>query len=327
MEEEAQTGTGVEAGVQLPSLVFLGTPDFALPSLQKLATAGAHLPLVVTQPDRAQGRGRKLAPPPIKVLAEKLGLPVIQPERIRAQETVELICSQGAECLVVVAYGQLLPQVLLERHPLGAINVHASLLPAYRGAAPIHRALLAGEAATGITMMLLDAGMDTGPILRQRKIAIDEQDICGSLHDRLAHLGADLLPETLGGWKTGKLVPAPQNSAQASYAPPLHKEEMRLNWRQDARQIVNQIRAFDPAPGARCQYQGKRLKCFAACLLAWKGPGRAGEIVGASSDGLVVLGGDGQALGIGSLQLDGHRRLAAHEFILGHQMPRGTCLE
>jgi methionyl-tRNA formyltransferase len=327
MEEEAQTGTGVAVGVQLPSLVFLGTPDFGLPSLQKLATAGARIPLVVTQPDRAQGRGRKLAPPPIKVLAEELGIPVIQPERIRTQETVELICSQGAECLVVVAYGQLLPQALLDRHPLGAVNVHASLLPAYRGAAPIHRALLAGEAATGITMMLLDAGMDTGPILRQRKITIDEQDTCGSLHDRLAHLGADLLPGTLSGWKTGKLVPAPQDDVQASYAPPIRKEELRLNWQQDARQIVNRIRAFDPWPGAHCQYQGKRLKCFAAFVLSWKGPGRAGEIMGASADGLVVLGGDGQALGIGALQLDGHRRLAAHEFTRGHQMPRGTCLE
>jgi methionyl-tRNA formyltransferase len=327
MEEKTKTGAGIAKPLALPSLIFLGTPDFALPSLQNLVRAGARIPLVVTQPDRERGRGRKLTPSPVKILAEKHGIPVFQPGRIRAREAVERICSQGAECLVVVAYGQILPQVLLDCHPLGAINVHASLLPALRGAAPIHRALLSGAATTGITMMLLDAGMDTGPILQQRKIAIEDQDNLGSLHDRLSNLGADQLLETLSRWKAGELLPLQQDDAQASSAPPVSKEEMILDWQQDAKQIVNQIRAFDPWPGAHCQYQGKRLKCFAASLLPWNGAGRAGEIMGAGAAGLVVRGGDGRALCIGGLQLDGHRRLAAGDFIRGHQMPQGTCLE
>ena len=327
MEKETNPGTGVEASHSLPSMVFLGTPDFAVPSLQRLAAAGADIRLVLTQPDRAQGRGRKLACPPIKSLAQKLEIPVFQPQRLRAADAVERVASVGAECLVVVAYGQLLPQELLDRAPLGAVNVHASMLPYYRGAAPIQRALLAGERSTGISIMLLDAGMDTGPVLQQQALPIDDRDTGGSLHDKLAVLGAELLVSTLQLWKTGRTAPVPQNGSLASFAPPIRKEEARMSWNREARHIVNHIRALDPSPGAHCQYQGRRLKCFGASLLPWKGQGRAGEIMGFGDTGLVVLGSDQQALSIAALQLEGHRRLAAGEFLRGHEMPQGTFLE
>jgi methionyl-tRNA formyltransferase len=327
MEEEANTGTDLGSHQNLPSLVFLGTPDFAVPSLQLLADAGADIRLVVTQPDRAQGRGRKVAPPPVKILAQKLGIPVFQPQRLRASEAVEHIGVVDEECLVVVAYGQLLPQELLDRAPLGAINVHASLLPQYRGAAPIQRALMAGERTTGISIMLLDAGMDTGPILQQQQIFIDERDTGGSLHDRLATLGAELLVGALKFWKSGAIAATPQDAARASYAPPIRKEETRLSWHQEARKIVNHIRAFDPWPGVHCRCRGQRLKCFDAALLPWKGQGHAGEILGLGETGLVVLGGDQQALSVGALQLDGHRRLSANDFLRGHEITQGTVLE
>ena len=311
----------------LPSLVFLGTPDFALPSLQKLAEAHADIRLVVTQPDRPQGRGRKVNPPPMKVLAQKLGFPFFQPQRLRAAEAVERIAAASTECLVVVAYGQLLPQELLDCSPLGAVNVHASMLPQYRGAAPIQRALMAGEQATGISIMLLDAGMDTGPILKQRQIVIQEGDTGGSVHDKLAILGAELLVEALQGWKAGTIRARPQDAALASYAPPIRKEEHRIIWTEEARHTVCQIRALDPWPGAHCQYRGKRIKCFAAVLLPWKGDGRPGEILGLAEAGLVVLGGNQQAIGIGALQIEGHRRLSADAFVCGHEMPQGAVLE
>jgi methionyl-tRNA formyltransferase len=327
MEEETYSGTGIGMVQDLPSLVFLGTPDFAVLSLQKLVEAGAELRLVVTQPDRARGRGRKIVPPPVKVLAQKLDIPVFQPQRLRTAEAVERVASLGAECLVVVAYGQLLPQELLDQVSYGAINVHASLLPRYRGAAPIQRALLAGERATGVSIMLLDAGMDTGPVLHQQALPIDERDTGGSLHDKLASLGAELLVPTLRLWKARRVAPVPQDGSLASFAPPIRKEEIRVNWNQGAKQIVNHVRALDPSPGAHCQYQGQRIKCFDASLLPWKGQGRAGEIMGVGETGLVVLGDDQQALSIGALQLDGHRRLAAGDFLRGHEMPQGTFLE
>jgi methionyl-tRNA formyltransferase len=327
MEEEKKAGGGLGLPQELPSLVFMGTPEFARPSLQMLADAHADIRLVVTQPDRAQGRGRKIAPPPIKVLAQKLEIPVFQPQQVRARDAVDRIGVVNAECLVVVAYGQLLPRELLDRAPLGAINVHASLLPRYRGAAPIQRALMAGEQTTGISIMLLDSGMDTGPILEQQAVAIEDGDTGGSVHDKLAILGAGLLVEALKRWKAGTGTPALQDDARASYAPPIRKEEHRIVWSQEARRIACQIRAFDPWPGAHFQIRGKRIKCFDAALLPWKGDGQAGEVLGLAETGLVVLGGDRQALSIGALQLEGQRRLPADAFVRGHDLPQGTVLE
>jgi len=326
MEEKAKRSSkGVNP--ELPSLIFMGTPEFAVPSLKKLAAAGAPILMVVTQPDRPKGRGKKLAPSPVKILAEELDIPVYQPERIRARDAIDHIRSCGAECAAVVAYGQILSQAFLDSHPLGALNVHGSLLPRYRGAAPIHRAILAGDAETGVSIMLLDAGMDTGPVLTQESLPIREDDTFLTLHDKLAEMGADLLCETLKKWKAGLIQPRSQDEALASYAPPLRKEEWRLAWSLPAVQIVNTIRAFDPWPGAFAFYEGKRVKCFNGSLLQWSGRGKAGEIVGLGEKGLVVLAGDGQAVSIGELQLEGRHRLRAADFLRGCTMPVGSCLE
>jgi methionyl-tRNA formyltransferase len=325
MEKEAKRGKAISS--ELPRLIFLGTPEFAVPSLKKLMIANAPVLLVVTQPDRPCGRGKKLSSPPVKIAAESFGIPVYQPERIREKGAIEHVRSYEAECAVVVAYGQIFPQAFLDAFTLGALNVHGSLLPAFRGAAPIQRCLLAGEAMTGISIMLLDAGMDTGPILSQRELPLDGDESFGTLHNRLAQLGADLLVETLKEWQAGRVMPVPQEDSLATYAPPILKSERRVVWDMPARQIVNLIRAFDPSPGAHGFFQGQRLKFFKAGLLSWKGDGRPGEIVGCSERGLVVLGGDGLSLAIGELQLEGQRRMAAAEFIRGHAMPVGSMLD
>jgi methionyl-tRNA formyltransferase len=325
MEEEAEGGKAINAN--FPTLVFLGTPEFAVPSLKKLVNAKAPVLLVITQPDRPSGRGRKLSAPPVKGLAEGSGIPVYQPQRIRSSEVVEHIRACGAECAVVVAYGQILPQAFLNAFTLGTLNVHASLLPAYRGAAPLQRCLLAGETRTGISIMLLDAGMDTGPVLSQRAVPIGEDTTFGSLHDEMAQAGAELLLETLREWRAGRVVPVGQEDALATYAPPLLKTEGRIVWEAPACQIVNTIRAFDPSPGAYGRFEGQRMKFFRAALLPWKGAGRPGEIAGCGEKGLVVLGGDAQGLAIGGLQLEGQRRLAAAEFLRGRAMPVGSLLE
>jgi len=310
-----------------PSIVFLGTPDFAVPPLRLLISRGAPILAAVTQPDRPRGRGARMAAPQVKRIAEGAGIPVYQPERIREQAALDRLRSVNAECAVVVAYGQILPQAVLDLFPLGAINVHGSLLPLHRGAAPIQRAILAGDTKTGVSIMLLDAGMDTGPVLSRQEVPIEEDDCFGTVHDKLALLGADLLCETLKAWKAGAVRPVAQVDASATYAPPIRKEEIRLDWRLPAHRIVNAIRAFDPSPGAFTVLGGKRLKCFGAKLLPWREASRSpGETVGEMESGLVVLGGDGVALSIGSLQLEGHRRLAAAEFLRGHPVPPGTSL-
>ncbi|MFP5213248.1 MAG: methionyl-tRNA formyltransferase [Acidobacteriota bacterium] len=312
---------------ELPSLVFMGTPDFAVPSLKKLVEAGARVPLVVTQPDRPSGRGKKVSPSPVKLLAESLGIPVFQPERIRGTDATEKIREYGAECAVVVAFGQILPQNFLDAQPLGAINVHGSLLPRYRGAAPIQRSLMAGDAVTGISIMLLDAGMDTGPVLSQRELSVGEHENFQSVYEKLSMLGADLLCDTLRLWKAGLVQPQPQDGSLATAAPPIRKEELKIDWQLPARQIVNTIRAFDPWPGAYGLHQGKRLKLFGASFLPWKGEGRPGEILGPMEKGLVVLAGDAQAVAIAEIQMEGQKRLSAADFLRGRALPPGSCLD
>ncbi len=311
----------------IPDLIFMGTPDFAAPSLRELTEAGARILLVVTQPDRPKGRGKKPAAPPVKILARDLGIPVFQPEKARDPEVIRHIGSLGAECAVVVAYGQILSKAFLDLFPLGTLNVHASLLPRLRGAAPINRAILEGHTETGASIMLLDPGMDTGPVLSQRRVAIEESDSFGSVHDKLAQAGSQLLLQTLKEWKAGRIEPWPQDDRLATYAPPIRKEELRIRWDLPALGIVRTIRAFDPWPGAFTLYQGRRIKCFGARCLRWSGQGRAGEIVGHAEEGLVVLGNDGQALSIAELQMEGQRRMPSSDFLRGHAMPPGTMME
>lgn len=306
-------------------VVFFGTPEFAIPTLELLharsfAEGGilrCDILCVVTQEDKPRGRGLKVAPPPVKVFAEKVGLPVFQPHRIRSPEAVAFIRSLEPDVLVLAAYGQLIPGELL-KFPLGALNVHPSLLPRYRGAAPIQRTVLSGDEVTGVTIMLMDEGMDTGPILAQRSLRVGECETAGSLHDRLARLGGELLVETLEKWIKGLIEPRNQDDALASYAPPLSKDEAIIDWSSSGFRISCQIRAFDPHPGAVTFWKGKRIKCFGASNpRPLDSPGEPGQVLALENSRVWVRAGDNTAVPVGVLQLEGRRRLGADEFVRG----------
>jgi methionyl-tRNA formyltransferase len=237
-------------------LVFMGTPDFAVPSLQALQEAGHQIAGVFTQPDRPAGRGKKMMPSPVKVLAEKLNLPVFQPLKIKTPEAIDSIRKLEPECIVVVAYGQILSPEILNLPPYGCINVHASLLPSYRGAAPIHWAVLNGEQKTGVTTMLMDEGLDTGDMLLAAEYPISSTATTGEVHDALARLGAEVLLKTLRGLQDGTLKPVPQPQ-EFTYAPPLKREHERIDWSHSALAIHNQIRGLNPWPGAYTTFRGR----------------------------------------------------------------------
>ncbi len=261
-----------------PRIVFMGSPDFAVPTLRALHE---HYPVVgvVTQPDRPSGRGRKLMPPPVKILADELGLPVIQPRRLREPEAMEQLRRFAPDLIVVAAYGQILRPDVLDLPPLGCINVHGSLLPRWRGAAPIQAAILAGDAETGITIMKMDAGVDTGPTLSQRAVPIAPDDTAGTLFEKMAPLGADLLIETLPGYLSGEIVPQPQDDERATYAPMLKKEDGRLDFSQPAADLARRVRAFNPWPGTFFEWNGALLKVHRASVGEGKSPGVGSRIV------------------------------------------------
>jgi methionyl-tRNA formyltransferase len=252
-------------------LVFLGTPAFAVPTLERMAEAGHQVLAVVTQPDRPRGRGQHAAPPPVKQAAARLGLAVHQPERVRHAEAVEFLRTLGAEAMVVVGYGQIIPQTVIDLAPLGIINVHASLLPKYRGAGPIQWAILNGETRTGVTTMRIDAGLDTGEILLQAETQIGPEENAIDLGKRLAVMGADLLVETLGGLAAGIIIPRKQDPSQATHAPLLKKEDGLIDWRQPAESIHNRVRGLQPWPGAYTIFRGQTLHIWRS------GPGAGGR--------------------------------------------------
>jgi methionyl-tRNA formyltransferase len=269
-------------------IIFMGTPQFALPTLQLLIDEYSpkrtypHLPAptargelmgggvvgVVTQPDRPSGRGRQLQPSPVKMLAQKYGIPVLQPASLRNPEALAELQTLQPEVIVVAAFGQILPSTVLDLPPFGCINIHASLLPRWRGAAPVAAAILAGDGTAGITIMKMDAGLDTGPILSQRPLAIAPDDTRESLSARLAQLGADLLHGTLPDWLAGNIEPQPQDESRVTYAPQIKKEQGRINWSQPADDIARKVRAFYPWPGAFTYWQGKPLKILHAAAAA-----------------------------------------------------------
>jgi len=307
-------------------LVFCGTPQFAVPSLERLASAGFDLRLVVTQPDRPQGRGMELTEPPVKRTALKLGLPVIQPEKIRKNEEFQTQLSNIApEAIIVVGYGRIIPPWMLQLPPYGNINVHGSLLPKYRGAAPIQWAIARGESMTGVTTMRLDEGLDTGEILLQRELPILPQDTAVILGPRLAELGADLLVETLHGLKQGTLRAIPQNHAEATLAPILKKEDGLVDFHNTAMEIHNRLRGFQPWPGAYTQFRGKNLKIISgqpAHNLADVAPGE----LSITDDKLIVGCGAGTALELLQVQLEGKKAFSAREFINGYRIAEGERL-
>ncbi|MCB2187031.1 MAG: methionyl-tRNA formyltransferase [Deltaproteobacteria bacterium] len=309
-------------------LVFLGTPDLACPSLAAAAAAGHQVPLVLTQPDRRAGRGRRTKRGEVAALADRLGLPVLQPRR--AVEALAEIRAARPDALVVLAFGQLLPVEILSLAPLGAINVHFSLLPRLRGAAPIQRAVLEGHPLTGVSTMLLDQGLDTGPLLLARETPVGPQETAGELGQRLAGLGAELLLETLDGLAGGGLAPTPQDAALATYAPRLAKAEGEVDWTRPARELDWHVRGMDPWPGAFTHTDGQTLKLFAPTLVlpgAGEGaaPGALLPSPPAAGGLLVVATGEG-ALGVGRVQAPGRQVVAARDFLRGARLAPGLVL-
>ncbi|RKO67293.1 methionyl-tRNA formyltransferase [Desulfofundulus salinus] len=307
-------------------VVFMGTPDFAVPALKGLVGAGYPVVGVVTQPDRPKGRGKKIQPSPVKQAALHMGLPVLQPVRVRDAAFVEQLKQLEPEVIVVAAFGQILPPSILHLPPRGCINIHASLLPRYRGAAPIHRAIMNGERETGVTIMLMDEGLDTGDILLQQAVAIGEADNAGAIHDRLAQLGAELLLQTLNLLKQGHLHACPQEDSLATYAPPLTREDEIIDWERPARDLYNQIRGLDPWPGARTWWGEQVLKVWRAVVKEEAVPKGVlpGQVIAADEE-VVVATGRG-CLSLQEVQLQGGRRLPVAEFLRGHPLAPGTVL-
>ncbi|MDK2823511.1 MAG: methionyl-tRNA formyltransferase [Clostridia bacterium] len=308
-------------------MVFMGTPQFAVASLEKVVQAGHQVVGVVTQPDRPKGRGKKLAPSPVKNRAMELGLDIYQPERVKEAQFVQVLKRLNPEVIVVVAYGQILSKEILNLPPLGCINVHASLLPKYRGAAPIHWAIINGETETGITTMLMDQGMDTGDMLLKAKVEIGQDTTTGELHDLLADLGGQVLLETLVKIANGEIKPEPQNNDQASYAPLLKKEHEKIEWNDSAKNIHNLVRGMNPWPGAYTFLRDTRIKIWQTLLKEIKTlqDGRPGEILEISEDGIWVQTGNKPLL-VSKLQPAGKNVMSARDFFNGYGISIGQFL-
>jgi len=304
-------------------IAFLGTPAFAVPALDALASAGHEIAVVVAQPDRPAGRGQELREPATKGWARAHGFPVLQPLKVRDGVLAAQLGALSPDLLVVVAYGRILGEDLLRLAPQGAINVHASLLPRYRGAAPIQWAVAEGERETGVTIMQMDAGLDTGDILLQRALAIGDDD-AEALAPRLAALGGAALVEALGLLETGAIVPVRQDGGGATLAPVLEKEHGRLDFRLPAARLAARIRGFRPWPGAFTSIGGRTLKVHAAA--AMEGAGLASGVARATAGGILVGCGEGSSLLLAEVQLEGKRRVPAAEFLKGHPLPEGTVL-
>ncbi len=304
-------------------IVFMGTPQAAVPTLKKIITDGHEVVAVWTQPDRPAGRGNKLTAPPVKEFALKNNLKVFQPTKIKTKESIELFKSHNADVAVVVAYGRILSKSYLNAFPMGCINVHFSLLPKYRGAAPVNWAIVNGENKTGITTMLMDAGLDTGDILLQSETGIGKNENAVELMSRLAVDGANLLSETLEKFET--LEPLPQNHENSSYAPLMSKDDGLINWNLNAAEINNRIRGFQPFPRSFTSYNGEKLTIWQAAKVEIEElkAGRAGEVLVAAGDELFVGCGDKTILKIDELQAAGKRRMLTGDFLNGIKLEVG----
>jgi methionyl-tRNA formyltransferase len=293
-------------------------------SLEKLARDKSFsVAAAVTQPDKPKGRDLKLQPSPVKMLAQKLQLPVLQPAKARDEQFISQLRELKPDLIVVVAYGQILPQSILDLPKFGCVNVHTSLLPKYRGAAPIQRAIASGETETGVTIMKMDAGLDTGPILSQARMPILPEDNSQTLHDKLAQLGAELLVKTISDFVAGKIQPQPQNNSKATYAAKIKKEDGKIDWNLSAQEILNRLRAFTPWPGVFTFWENHLLKIWKAEIVEQSG--ETGKILAADKNGIVVACGK-NVLRILELQREGGRRLTAQEFLAGHPLKSGQTL-
>jgi methionyl-tRNA formyltransferase len=306
-------------------IVFLGSGAFAVPSLRALVEGGHEVAAVVTQPDREKGRGRVVQPPPVKPAAAALGLRVLQPPKIRAPEALEALRALEPELQVVVAYGQILPRAVIDVAPRGTVNVHSSLLPRYRGAAPIHWAIVNGDAETGVTTMLIDEGLDTGPTLLARATPIGPDETTPELEQRLAAIGGSVLLETIDGLAKGTVLPVPQDHAAASIARLLKKEDGRIDWSATAEAIARRVRGLQPWPGTATTHGGRDLKILRARVDAPRDttPGRVEAVDG---EGFVVGGGAGTALRVLEVQPESRRAMPAAAFAAGARLAAGERL-
>ena len=305
-------------------VIFAGTPDFAAQALRAIAAAGFEIPLVLTQPDRPKGRGMQLQASPVKQAALELGLTIAQPASLRHEEAQALLRAQNADVMVVAAYGLILPQAVLDTPAHGCLNIHASLLPRWRGAAPIQRAIEAGDAETGVCIMQMDAGLDTGAVVSTHRYPIKNTDTANEVHNALMQLGAQAIVADLQQLQqTGRLNATPQPQTGITYAQKLTKEEAKIDWHQPAPVIEHKIRAFNPVPGAWVEYQDRPLKIWQA--EAVEQSGRAGKVLAISSDGLIVACGEG-ALNITEVQPAGSKRMPIAAFAAGRHIEKGTLL-
>ena len=299
-------------------IVFAGTPGFSVPALQALHDAGHYIVAVYTQPDRPAGRGREVASSAVKQRALALGLTVEQPPTLKAPEAQQRLAAYAPDLMVVVAYGLILPPAVLAIPRLGCLNIHGSLLPRWRGAAPIQRAVLAGDERTGISIMLMDAGLDTGPELLRRELAIGPRETAGELHDRLAPLGAEAIVAAVHGWATGSMHPTPQPAAGATYAAKIHKDEARIDWKTSTAGIDRQVRAFNPWPVAQTQLGEEQVRIWEARPVTAEFPAQSaalpGTVVPAATGRIVVATGDG-LLELLTVQFPGRKPLQARDVL------------
>lgn len=306
-------------------IIFMGTPEFAVPSLRALYKNGHDVTLVVTQPDRPKGRGRKIVPPPVKKAAISLGYEVIQPASIRTAEFANHMAKHKPDIVVVVAFGHIIPKNILVVPKVATINIHASLLPKYRGPAPIQWAIINGERETGVTTMLMDEGLDTGDILFSSTVEIAPGDTAGTLHDRLSDLGADLLIQTLKSFEADNINPIPQDHSQATYAPILKKNNGRIDWEKPAEKIEAFIRGMTPWPGAFTFHGNKRLKVFKARPIIRDTAETPGVVIQGFPDELCVATGKG-VLSVMEIQGESGKRLLVKDFLRGYKINPGTVL-
>jgi methionyl-tRNA formyltransferase len=309
--------------------IFLGTPEFAVPTLERMIAAGHEIMEAVTQPDRPKGRKHELTPSPVKAAALCHGIPVFQPERIRRAEPVEHLRALAPDVMVIVGYGQIIPQTVIDIAPFGIVNVHASLLPELRGAAPIQWSVARGYARTGVTTMRIDAGLDTGDIVDTWETPIGPDETAPELSARLAEAGADLLVRTLAALSAGTAQPQPQDNARATLAPILKKEDGLIRWQSSARQIHDRIRGFQPWPGAHTSFRGQSLHLWRSRLVSPDlYPERRSLPPGAliHEEGVFAVGGDGASLELLEVQLEGRKRMPAEVFANGHRLTQNELL-
>jgi methionyl-tRNA formyltransferase len=306
-------------------IVFMGTPEFAVPSLEAILRSDDQVVGVVTQPDRPKGRGQQLVPPPVKLVAERAGIPILQPLKIRTPEFLQTLSAWQPDLIAVAAYGRILHTPILRLPPMGCVNVHGSLLPKYRGAAPVQWAVINGETETGITTMLMDEGMDTGAMLLQEKLEILAEDTAGTLAPRLAELGGCLLLDTLARLKAGTLTPKKQDDRQATLAPILKKEDGLIDWTMSATSLANRVRGLSPWPGAFTFFGEERWNIWKAVSNVAAATDKPGTIVAVNKQTIMVSTGDG-LLGIREIQTANSKRMSADQFLAGHRIPVGGQL-